>query len=138
MYDSNSKKSSQITLGDFILVIFLPDPLFSSQIPPSTSICHGDYGSVCLKCQKATATLLFKTPRVCSFETSKIILGSTTSRQNNRERASCAPPFLAMRNAHDHQYFLTNTSAYLLPRLEFVPESKVSPKTSCRSHLYCN
>ena len=29
IYASNSKQSPQSTLGDFILVIFLPDPLFS-------------------------------------------------------------------------------------------------------------
>ena len=49
IYASNSKQSSQSTLSDFILVIFMPDPLFSSRIPPYAAILHGDPGSVYLK-----------------------------------------------------------------------------------------
>ena len=80
MYASNSKKMFQSTLGDFILVVFLPDPLFSSQIPPSAAICHGYFGSVWFKWHPASATLCLKSPIVCSFGTSTIILGSTPSR----------------------------------------------------------
>ena len=117
---------------------FLSDPLFSSQIPTSEAIFHRDSGSVCLKWQPASATLRLKLLRVCSFEPSTIILGGTQSRLNNMERASCAPPFVAMGNARDRPNFVTNKSEYLLPRLELVPASKVSPKTSCYSRLYWN
>ena len=43
-----------------------------------------------------------------------------------------------MVNARGHPNFVTNNSAYLLTRLDLVPASKVSPKTSCCIRLYHN
>ena len=49
MYASNYKQSPQSISDDFILFIFLPDPIFSSRITPSEAIFHRDSGSVYIK-----------------------------------------------------------------------------------------
>ena len=138
MYASYSKILSQSTLGDFILVIFLSDPIFSSRIPPSAAIWHRDSGSVCLKWHPFSATSWLKSPKVWFSKPSTIILGGTPYCWNKRESASFASPFLAMGNAREHPNFVTNILAYLFPRLDLVPARKVSPKTSCWSLLYRN